>query len=240
MLNKIRNASELLAAFGGATLRGMLGEKALYEISAGYRHRSAASHFDDTEYADEWQREVYETAKGIAEAQGIRTIYDVGCGSAYKLISILGEYDTVGFDVQTTVDVARSRYPERKWLVPSSDGSDLPKADLVISADTIEHVLDPDAFMRFLINCAKRWLIISTPDRKSFYRQGKLNSGRLNKHFYGPPSNPSHFREWTMPELRRYVGRFAKVERHEISNRSQATQMIVASVFDNFDHSCPN
>jgi hypothetical protein len=38
-----------------------------------------------------------------------------------------------------------------------------------------------------------------------------------------PPDNPSHLREWTMAEFNRFAGRYLAIERHELSNRIQAS-----------------
>lgn len=100
---------------------------------------------------------------------------------------------------------------------------ELPKADLVVCADVIEHVADPDALMRFIARVAKDRVVISTPDRDLVY------AGRTRYRF-GPPANPAHVREWNMDEFNRYVARFLQVEKHVISNREQATQMIVGRV----------
>jgi SAM-dependent methyltransferase len=212
-----------LAALSKATLSKVGGGKRLYDIAPGYCHRAAAAYFDDTANADGWQKEVYEAARNIMKKNDLRTIYDIGCGSAYKLVHILGEYDTTGIDVPATIDVVKAHYPDRKWITASFDDTSLPKADLVICSDVIEHVDDPDALMRFILNCAKDWIVISTPDRDLVYRPRLIN-----KYYWGPPINPTHIREWTMPEFRRYVERFVRIERHEITNHEQATQMIVA------------
>jgi SAM-dependent methyltransferase len=225
LVGKIERAAEGLVALSKVTIRRMRGDKALYEIAPGYSSRASGRYFDDTAYTDEWQKEVYEAARDIMRWNNLRTIYDVGCGSAYKLINILGEYDTTGIDVTETINVVKARYPDRKWLVGSFDDRDLPKADLVICSDVIEHVDDPDALMHFIVNCAKEWIVISTPDRDLMYRYRIIN-----KYYYGPPENTAHLREWTMPEFRRYIERFVKVERHEISNRQRKNQMIVARV----------
>jgi SAM-dependent methyltransferase len=225
MLVGIQKAAEGLAASVKVMLRKMSGDEASYEIAPGYSHRVSGAYFDDTGNTDGWQKEVYEAARDIMSTNKLRTIYDVGCGSAYKLIHILGEYDTTGIDLPQTIDVIKARYPDRKWLSASFDNASLPKSDLVICSDVIEHVDDPDALMRFIVNCAKEWIVISTPDRNLMYGYRPLN-----KFYYGPPRNPTHIREWTMPEFRRYIKRYVKIERHEITNRLQGTQMIVARV----------
>ena len=220
---KMVKAAEGLAALTKATLSKIGGDETLYEIAPGYSHRASGAYYDDTGNSDGWQKEVYEAAREIMRTNGLRTIYDVGCGSGYKLINILGEYDTIGIDLPQTIDVVKTRYSDRKWLTASFDDTNLPNADLVICSDVIEHVDDPDALMHFIVNCAKDWIVISTPDRDLIYRHRLLN-----KSYYGPPDNPSHIREWTMPEFRRYVEPFVKIERHAITNHEQATQMLIA------------
>jgi SAM-dependent methyltransferase len=119
----------------------MAGDRTLYGIAPGYVHRSAAVYYDDTENTDNWQREVYEAAREIMKANDLHSVYDVGCGSGYKLVNTLGDFDSVGFDVPQTVAVLKARYPDRKWFSGPLDN--LPKADLVICGDVIEHVSDP-------------------------------------------------------------------------------------------------
>ena len=201
-------------------LAPLLGRKSLYGIAPGYRHRSDVRYFDDTGNADEWQREVYLTARSIMRENGLKTVCDVGCGSGYKLVHILGEFETTGIDLPETISWVRKRYPERRWSSGSYDSLQPIKADLLICADVIEHVADPDALMRFLASSGAQWIIISTPERDRVY-------GGKGLCRFGPPGNLAHVREWTMQELHAYACRFFDVERHEISNREQATQMIV-------------
>lgn len=146
-----------------------------------------------------------------------------GCGSAYKLITYLGEFDSVGFDVPETVDFLNKKYPDRKWLsVPFSDRSH-PPADLVICSDVIEHVLNPDELMNFGTALSRKWVVLSTPDRDLVY------PAQSWRHF-GPPKNRCHIREWSKSEFADYVGGFIDVVEHTITDRAQATQMIVGRV----------
>jgi SAM-dependent methyltransferase len=201
-------------------LAPLLGRKSKYEIAPGYKHRATVSYFDDTENTDEWQREVYHAARRIMIENRLTTVCDVGCGGGYKLVHILGKFETTGIDLQETIGRVRLRYPDRRWLAGSFDELDPPQADLVVCADVIEHVSDPDALMRFLIGGNPKWIVISTPERERVY------SGR-SKHRFGPPGNRAHIREWNFDEFGRYISRFLIVERQEITNEEQATQMIV-------------
>lgn len=110
---------------GGRTLKfhaaPLLGRKKRYGIAAGYRHRDEVIYFDDLDNSDEWQREVYLTARSLMRDRNLRTVCDVGCGSGYKLVDILGEFETLGIDLPETIERVRQQYPDRKWLAGSYD-----------------------------------------------------------------------------------------------------------------------
>lgn len=202
-------------------LAPFLGAKPRFDIDPGYCSRKSPSYFDDTSNTDNWQREVYEGARAIMLEHGLRTVTDVGCGSGYKLVHLLGEFETTGVDLPQTIERTRESYPGRNWVSGSFEDIALPKADLVICSDVIEHVPDPDALIRFVAGLSKGWIILSTPARELLYDD-------RDRSRFGPPGNPAHLREWTMAEFHGYVGRFLEVVRHEITNRAQSTQMIVA------------
>ena len=54
-----------------------------YAIREDYEHRVENDFFDDTHLKDEWQREVYELARKLADQSRAGRILDVGCGSAF-------------------------------------------------------------------------------------------------------------------------------------------------------------
>lgn len=200
-----------------------LGRKRMYNIHAGYRHRDKIEYFDDLENTDGWQREVYETARDLMAREGLRTVTDIGCGSAYKLVHMLGDYDTTGVDLPETIERVRAKYPDRKWISGSFEEVVLEPADLVICSDVIEHVADPAALMEFIVRSTRQWVVLSTPDRELVY-------GWRNRHRFGPPENPTHVREWNMPEFAALVSRYVEVVEHNITNREQATQTIVGKL----------
>lgn len=208
-------------AKAAACTRANRGEPSRYGIFAGYVHRAEPCYFDDTGFADEWQREVYAFAAALMARECLASVADVGCGSGYKLVNYLGNYDTTGYDVEKTVAFLKAKYPERTWCsVPFSERG-LPSPDLVVCSDVIEHVPDPDALLDFIIGLAPRYVVLSTPDRDCLYRPG-------SRHHFGPPTNPTHLREWSFAELRAYIGGKLDVLEHRITNRAQGTQMIFA------------
>jgi hypothetical protein len=203
-----------------ATVRAKLGASSKYDIFPGYNHRRQSQYFDDTTLTDEWQREVYLFAAEVMRKESLSTVYDIGCGSGYKLIKFLGDYDTTGFDVERTVSFLNDKYPDRKWRSASfSAQMELRSPDLIICADVIEHLEEPDALLDFIANLSSRYIILSTPDRDRVYMKG-------SRHLFGPPANPTHLREWSFAEFGSYIGSKFTIIEHRITNRQQATQMI--------------
>src|SRR5438874_2732754 len=81
----------------------LISRRGLYDIAPGYRHRRCVNHYDDTANTDEWQREVYLSAQSVMREKGLLSVHDVGCGSGYKLVHILGEFATTGIDLPGTI-----------------------------------------------------------------------------------------------------------------------------------------
>lgn len=194
-----------------------------YCIRSAYKHRDRYEYFDDTTLKDEWQREVYEHAAKLAKEENLKTVYDVGCGSGFKLMKHFRSYDTIGFDVPETLPHLQKTYPDRIWKFVSFLDRNTQPADLVICADVIEHVESPLELMNFLKSLSSKWVVISTPDRDLMYPP--LSPFRL-----GPPRNPCHIREWSSPEFKKFVSKYLNVKEHAITNQKQATQMIIATV----------
>lgn len=188
-----------------------------YFIKAGYKSRTEYVHYDDLEEEDQWQLEVYLRAYGLMKRNEWKTVADIGCGSAYKLIKYLGEFETVGYELPANVEKLMERYPERDWRISDLTKKEDIKADLIICSDVIEHLVDPDALMRYLAKQNFELLILSTPERD-------ICRGAND---FGPPQNPAHQREWNFDEFRRYVSRFFQIKEHVITNNEQGTQMVI-------------
>ena len=195
-----------------------INEEDSYEIRASYRHRKSVPSFDDTHNKDEYQRAVYEMAQWNHNQLGLKTVLDVGCGSAWKLVNILHNAETIGVELEPNLSFLIRTYPNRTWL----DGKELDyetiKADLVIVADMLEHVENPRTMLQQiqLVKGVKK-LVFSTPERA---RTSGIDD-------LGPPNSPYHRREWNLEEFARLIGTYFKVESQTVS--AQGTQIILAS-----------
>jgi len=192
-----------------------------FEIKAGYFINKEDLHFNDTSNKDEYQNEVYQHAQLLMSRHHLSTVLDIGCGSAFKLMKYMSQYDTTGIDVQSTVEFLKHQYPDRNWLETAKiKESSLLTADLIICADVIEHVQDPTQLLTF-INRIRDWkfLVISTPDRD-------MARGRWS---YGPPPNVFHIREWNREEAIRFLGKYFEVLESTITNKAQSTHMLVCT-----------
>lgn len=204
-------------SFGIARLQTPASKVAQYHIKAGYRHRLDNDYFDAPSGGDAWQREVYEAAAKEARETSAQVVYDIGCGSGRKLMQHFSHLRTVGFDVAETVRKLDQAFPDRTWRESSfADTVDEP-ADIVICADVVEHVPNPNQLMDFLARMKFSRLYLSTPERTLVYGFDQS----------GPPTNPAHCREWRMDEFRAYVEKWFQIDSHTISNRVQATQLVV-------------
>jgi len=191
-----------------------------YCIKQFYRSRKEYFHYDDTSEEDNWQLEVYLHALGLMKKNNLQSIIDVGCGSAYKLVTYFDDYDTIGLEVPENVEWLKEKYPNKKWMIADfSQKTDL-HADIVICSDVIEHIVDPDDLIDYIKNISFRFLVISTPDRSLLYKP-------WNKGFWGPPGNPAHQREWSFKEFYKYMASNFNVIDHRVTNLAQWTQMII-------------
>ncbi|MEN9510813.1 MAG: hypothetical protein RLZZ370_632 [Bacteroidota bacterium] len=191
--------------------------KPKYGLPRGYLHRSVVLDFDDRHNKDEYQKEVYALARAFYEEQQLQGVLDIGCGSGFKLMQYFGDVPCAGAETDTAF--LRQTYPRARWFEVFQDDWKQFPAELIIAADVIEHVPNPDNFLRNLLeHRSAQWFLFSTPDRN-------LDPSPWT---FGPPPNECHFREWRFEEFNAYLNRFFVVRRQEISNAAQRTQWILA------------
>lgn len=179
------------------------------------------AHHIDLGFTEEGQREVYEFCSDFMKGRNLESVIDVGCGSGYKLIKYLGSFQTIGIETEPCYTALLSNYPHREWKLSGEAEKSFAHTanktnvdpDVVICSDVIEHIVDPDVLVDYLLTLNAAYYIISTPCRfvlchhPRFAAQNRPNSG--------PPNNPCHVREWTMDEFKTYIGqKFQIIESH--------------------------
>ena len=162
--------------------------------------------YNDTGLRDEFQLPVYLYAREVLDHFGLSRVFDVGCGSGYKLITNFYPFETIGIDLADTIHHVRTQYPDRKWFTPDDDLSRFVEfgANLTICSDVIEHVWDPNELLNYLKVLTPRALVLSTPDRNQM----------TNGTFDGPPHNLAHIREWSMIEFHDLVETHFVIDEH--------------------------
>ena len=182
-----------------------------YCIVDGYQIRNKPRHYNDKNEEDKYQKEVYLYAKDVMEKYHYKNVVDVGCGSAFKLIKYLGGYNTIGVETEPCYSYLTNKYPNRNWLLSGKKETSFSNepivvgggVDLVICSDVIEHIIDPDELIKYLISLNALHYIISTPCRQRLCDLKRFRSAKWN----GPPVNKGHVREWTMSEFKEYISK---------------------------------
>jgi 2-polyprenyl-3-methyl-5-hydroxy-6-metoxy-1,4-benzoquinol methylase len=189
-----------------------------YFLPENYTHRIDNSYFDDTPYKDEYQDDVYQEAKRIVDEFGYKKIVDIGTGGGYKLIKYFNDKNTIGVDLQPTIEFLKKTYPDKSWC-SFEELDSKSKFDLFICSDVIEHVSELDGFIKKLNSFNFKHIVFSTPDKLQMYGCEHM----------GPPSNPSHVREWNMSEISNLLGEYYTIKKHFKSDPNSNTQIIVCS-----------
>jgi hypothetical protein len=195
-----------------------------YKINPVYVARNQYHHYDDSSCEDEWQLEVYLHALGLMKTNGFSRVADFGCGSGYKLVKYLGDYDCVGYELPVNVDLLRLKYPNSEWRVSDFTSVDDINAEVLICSDVIEHLIDPDELITYFKNQTFKYLVISTPERDLCYAQNSV-------YLMGPPQNPAHQREWNFEEFKQYISLSFDILDHRVTNLQQATQMVICQKY---------
>lgn len=171
----------------------------------GYSINEKPSHHDDSLYTDHSQDEVYSFSKKLLLEKNLRTVVDLGCGSGYKLMKYFIDYETVGIETEPCLSLLKNIYPYRTWVNSGEPEKSFSvyksDCDIIICADVIEHIVNPDHLIDYVKAFNFKYFIVSTPDRKvlrSFMGYGE-------KAWSGPPLNSSHVREWSFDEFKGYL-----------------------------------
>jgi len=126
-----------------------------------------------------------------------RRVLDVACGTGYgsEIMRVMGG-DVIGVDIsREAIETAKRSYPRIQYII--CDACCLPfrddAFDVSVSFETIEHLPDPETFLREVVRTTRETLVISTPDHRMYN-----------------VDNPYHVRELTRLEFESMLRRLFK------------------------------
>lgn len=184
-----------------------------YCIKSGYKINPKEHPTDLTEQIKEgtagnMQKHVYEDAVKMGEEYSCESVLDIGCGAGFKLIKYFKNYKTLGLEIAPNYKALLRDYPDRKWSFADYTKPLEGKYDLVICADVLEHLMDPDIVMKYILIINPKAIALSVPARELLPKEWRRDDG--------PPFNNTHIREWTADEFVSYVSKWFK--NHDIEH----------------------
>ena len=182
-----------------------------------------------------YQYDVYKFAADLMRGPGVASVLDVGSGPPLKLKSLLPAKPLALHlvDQAQSARLAARLLPAATFTAADLETVDLDlgrRFDLVICADVIEHLLDPDPCLRFIRRHLSRAgvLLISTPER-DILRGRECRSS----------PHPMHVREWNRAEFASFLqSRDWRVISHRNlpQQRTAAPVRLLGELLDRFGH----
>lgn len=136
---------------------------------------------------------------------GPRSVFDFGCGEAYfwAMQEAYGPLpEIVGLDLRDdAIAAARARLPNQTFIQGDLLDYDAGgrRFDLVVASEILEHLHDPEPYVRRLCGLTKKYLLITVP-HEPFFRMANLVRGRdlsrLGNH-------PEHVQHWNKQTFRK-------------------------------------
>jgi SAM-dependent methyltransferase len=151
-----------------------------------------------------YQFHVYRLARDLIRRYKAHSVLDLGCGTGAKAIELLQPICQRLVLIDQGTAPTTKLYPEAEFYAENLDAPRLDlvahrlagQFDLVVCADVIEHLPDPDTLLEWMkrLSTKDAYLIISTPERDLLRGSDCLCSPQ-----------PEHLREWNQAELRQYL-----------------------------------
>lgn len=106
--------------------------------------------------AEVYQFPVYQFLSDFIRKNNSEVIIDIGCGVGRKLKYVNEQNPDVrliGIDQRNPINYCKSTYSFGEWYIDDFENSQLSvelNANVIISSDVIEHLLDPDLLLNYI------------------------------------------------------------------------------------------
>ena len=147
-----------------------------------------------------FQVNIYRIASKLVKTYNIKSVLDIGCGYPSKIQKFLVPLvsNITGVDLLDVIKLSQN-LDFGEWIGCNIDEEELnlnKKFDLIISADNIEHLENPDRLLRAIKQHSHNntIILISTPDGNTTLKQQN-----------GQPANIQHKQEWNRDEFSKYL-----------------------------------
>jgi 2-polyprenyl-3-methyl-5-hydroxy-6-metoxy-1,4-benzoquinol methylase len=144
-----------------------------------------------------------------------KTILDFGCGEGFFLKAMkdrgLSEIEILG------VDIRKESIERAKKLVPEGDFRQLElfqiypdniRFDLVMAIEVLEHLYEPDTYLKRFVSLSRKNVLITVPF-EPWFRMMNLFRGRdilrLGNH-------PEHINHWSTTRFQKFLEPYVKIE----------------------------
>ena len=125
-----------------------------YCIYNGYTSRTEFTTCEQIGHTDQFQDEVYAAARKLCVENNYKTVLDIGCGSAFKLIKYFRDKKFVGLDLEPNLSHIKDKYPLYDFRESDFTNPPVESYDLIIDARERK---DPTIAKKFWMGCRDKW-----------------------------------------------------------------------------------
>jgi len=183
-----------------------------YFIKEGYVENECSTTFEGETPGTYWNEKrislnatsriyVYHFVRELMEKRNLLRYLDLGCGPALKAKNIIWPItkDITLIDQPSLRGIVGKSFPEADFIGLDLERDDFQSEipfDIIVSSDVIEHLSDPNNYLRIIKkNLSEDGIaVLTTPDRDRLMGKTCMRSG-----------NASHVREWNSDEFREYL-----------------------------------
>jgi SAM-dependent methyltransferase len=192
----------------------------IYDPDSSIRHDTAARHLFKYRNRNPFHRLALDhffsaVVKTIRQIQPEK-VFELGCGEGFFLRELKKRglvFDSyVGLDLRRrAIKMARDLHPEHCFFEADFFSWNYPikSFDLVIASQVLEHLAEPDKFLKRLVAYSNNHLLLTVPWEPWFRLMNLLRGRDINR----LGNHPEHINRWGIRQFKRLVARSATIQK---------------------------